>query len=186
MTLTFLYLRTRRTGYALAALAVVALTGWLWQVLSRNSTGSSTFLHTFAPLAAATIIGASLYTPMGELEATASRVLLPLRLKHLLLLLIFAALSFAILDSMPVLLIRNLAGFTGLTLVSARIVGSSFAWIVPLCYGTLALLVGHDARWAWSMHVAPNGEAAVIAVALLLLGLGIIAPAGVPDRDTFS
>lgn len=160
----------------------MAIAAWLWQRLSTSSTVGSAFLYTLAPLAAATIIGASTYTPMGDLEATASRAFLPIRLGHLLVLLVLVALGFAILDTMPVLLTRNLAGFTGLTLLTARVVGSAFAWVVPLCYGTLALLVGHDARWAWSMHVATNREATVIAAALLLLGLGVIAPTGVRDR----
>src|SRR5438309_1165685 len=37
-------------------------------------------------------------------------------------------------------LTRNLAGFTGLALLTARVLGSGLCWVLPLGYAVLALL----------------------------------------------
>jgi len=121
------------------------------------------------------VIGATTSSPLADLEATASRALPPLRLGHLGALLGLAALGLAAVSgALDGALVRDLAGFTGLALLTARLVGSAAAWIVPLGYGALAVLVGPGPRWAWPVQAATNREAVVIAATLLALGLGVV------------
>ena len=82
-------------------------------------------------------------------------------------------------------LVRNLVGFTGLTLLAARILGSGLSWAVPLGYAVLSLLApqsGQIPAWAWSVRGATDRGAAVIAMALLLAGLVLVARSGARDR----
>ncbi len=182
MRLASLYLRSRRAGLALALLTAVAAATWLWRRVAMGDALSVALLIVIPPLMAACVIGATTSSPVADLEATASRALPPLRLGHLGGLLGLAALGLAIgggaLDGA---LVRDLAGFTGLALLTARFAGSAAAWSVPLAYGALVVLVGPGPRWAWPVQAATNREAAVIAAALLVLGLGAIVGWGARD-----
>lgn len=179
MRVVYLYLRSRRAGLALTLLAVVAMTTWVWRRVAAGDALGITFLITIPPLVAACVIGATTSSPVADLEATASRALPPLRLGHLSALLGLAALGLAVAGgALDGALVRDLAGFTGLALLTARLAGSAAAWIVPLGYGALAVLVGPGPRWAWPVQAATNREAVVITAVLLALGLGVVAWSG--------
>ena len=179
MRLAYLYLCTRRTGPALALLAVVAVMTWVWRRVGAGDPLSIALLVTIPSLAAAVVIGATISSPVADLEATASRALPPLRLGHLGALLGLAALGLAAVGgALDGALVRDLAGFTGLALLTARLAGSAAAWFVPLAYGGLAVLGGPGPRWAWPVQVATNREAVVITAVLLALGLGVVAWSG--------
>ncbi len=184
MRLASLYLRSRRTGLALALLAAVAAATWLWRRVATGEDALSIMLLITAPsLTAACVIGATASSPVADLEATASRALPLLRLGHLGGLLALAALGLtAVGGALDGALVRDLAGFTGLALLTARLAGSAAAWSVPLAYGALAVLVGPTPRWAWPVQAAANQEAAVIAALLLVLGLGVIVWSGARDQ----
>jgi len=179
MRLAYLYLCSRRAGLALTLLAVVAVATWLWRRVAAGDAFGLSLLITIPPLVAACVIGATTSSPLADLEATASRALPPLRLGHLGALLGLAALGLAAAGgALDGALVRDLAGFTGLALLTARLAGSAAAWIVPLGYGALAVLVGPGPRWAWPVQTATNREAVVIAAVLLALGLGAVAWSG--------
>jgi len=183
MRLAYLYLCTRRTGPALVLLAVVAVMTWVWRRVGAGDPLSSALLVTIPSLAAACVIGATTSSPLADLEATASRALPPLRLGHLGGLLGLAALGLAAVGgALDGALVRDLAGFAGLALLTARLAGSAASWSIPFAYGTLAVLVGPGPLWAWPVQAATSREATVIAAALLVLGLRAIARSGARDR----
>ena len=195
MRLIALYLRSRLTGRAVAVLVAVAVTTWLWARWTGAATITVTLLPLTMPLAAAAIIGASAGSPFGESEVAASRPLGPLRVGHLTGLLGIAALAltlavlhWSVADGGWVL-VRNLTGFTGLALLTARVLGSGLSWVVPLGYAVLSLVApqaGQAPAWAWAVRATTDQEAAVIATALLLAGLALVARSGARDRPGVS
>ncbi len=144
-----LYLRSRRAAYATGGILGVALCAWglgSW-ILSIPEVGvkstSFVYIQVFAPVLAACMVGASAHTPFGETEMTTARPQPPLRFGHLAGLTSCAALSLilAVLawklggddqSRMVLTLLRNLAGFSGLTLLAAWIIGGRLAWVVSL------------------------------------------------------
>ena len=196
MRLAYLFLRSRRAGYAAVALAAVAALGWLaaeWPLSASQASGSRLVRVLFyMPLVAAMVIGASTHTPFGELEHTASRSLPALRFGHLAMLLIWSLATLEVLTlgrEQPyawLLLARNLAGFTGMALLTARITGSHLSWVVPLGYAVLALLTGAEGpaeftTWVWPLQPPTDGLA--LAGALVLLGAGLATAVLFGPRD---
>ncbi len=193
MRLGVLYLRSRIVGRTVAVLAAVALATWLWVWWSGTAAATVTLLPLTMPLAAAAIIGTSTGSPFGESEATASRSLRPLRCGHSAGLLVVAAVALAFaglhwsVTGGAWLLLRNLAGFTGLALLAARVLGSGLCWVVPLAYAVLSLLIptsGNVPAWAWSVRAADDRAAALGACALLLAGLAVITLVRARDART--
>lgn len=188
MRLAYLFLRSRLAGRALACLAAVAALTGLWLRWDDGEEVTALLLPLVMPLAAATIVGTSARSPFGDAEATASRSLPALRFGHLagLLLLAAAALTLAAVgaaDSGAELaraLARNLAGFVGLALLAARLVGSGASWAPPLAYSVYVLQRGPEdtTRWTWPLHAGTEREAAAIAAALLIAGLAAVAHGG--------
>ena len=194
MRLGMLYLRSRSAGRAGVFFVAIAAAAWLWLWLRWDSTSAITITSVpiVVPLAAAMVVGASAGSPFGESEATASRPLWPLRGGHLILLVAIAAVALALAvlrwsahDSAWTL-VRNLAGFTGLTLLAVRVLGSGLSWALPLGYAilsSLALRPGEQpSPWAWPALAATDRAAAVIAIGLLLAGLAAVALFSRPDR----
>jgi len=183
MRLAYLFLRSRQAGRAFVLLAVVAAATWLWRRVAAGDALSAMLLIITPSLVAAAIIGAGTSSPLADLEATASRVLPPLRLGHLGGLLGLMALGLlAVGGGLDGALVRDLAGFTGLALLTARFAGSAASWTVPFGYGALAILVGAGQRWAWPSAEATDREAVLIAGALLILGVGVIAWSGAREQ----
>jgi hypothetical protein len=136
----------------------------------------------YLPLLAAMIISAGTHAPFGEVEHTASRSLPALRLVHVALLFLVSLTTFEILTlgrTLPdawLLPARNLAGFTGIALLTARISGAHLSWIVPLIFAVAVLLIGapgsaDSAAWAWP--VQPPTDAVALASAATLLAAGL-------------
>ena len=188
--LATLYLRSRQTGpmtLALTAVTVVAGVG----LAASNSVDLDRFLRMVAPLAAAVVIGAGVGSPFGEAERTASRALPPIRLGHLSLLLATGAVLLALANIAPAdgglgILLRNGAGFVGLSLVGARLLGSGTYWMFPLAYAGAVLadfLVkpDRDASWRWPLQPADDGTSVVITLALFVVGIAVVAWFGSRD-----
>jgi hypothetical protein len=190
--LVVLHLQSRRTGAALVVLAVVAALAW-WGLDRSHDEGLTTVLLTVMPLGAAAAIGAGAGSPFGETERSASRSLPTLRLVHLGGLLLCAALVLAAANrAEPAadtawVLVRNGAGYAGLALLGARLLGAGPAWVVPIAYGMAvwaAQAVGVSAErwWMWPVEEAPDDSARLSA--LLLLGLGLLAVVPTGARET--
>jgi hypothetical protein len=186
--LIVLYLQSRRAGAALAVLAAVAAIAW-WGLDRSHTDGLEHVLLTVMPLGAAAVIGAGAGSPFGETERTASRSVPALRLGHLGGLLLIAALTLAMANrAEPAAdtawtLVRNGAGYAGLALLGARLLGARLAWVVPIAYGLAVLVteasgVPPERWWMWPVEDAPDGSARASALLLLAVGLLAIVPTG--------
>ena len=180
-----LYLASRRASRALVGILGSAALTWL--LLTRTSDPQMIqLIWIVMPLVPAVVIGVSTWSPFGEVEHTASRPLLRMRGVHLGGLLLCAILGLAVANLAAMdpefrwVLVRNLAGYTGLALIGARAFGpafgSTFSWVLPLAYGFLVRTVGDEARWAWAGHSTGRDSASVIAIILLAIGLALIVP----------
>ena len=183
-----LYLTSRRASRALVAILASAAGGWLLLALSPDRQMSK-LVELVVPLAPAVVIGSGTWSPLGEIEDTAGRPLVPLRLLHLGGLLASAAATLALAGlaasgaNTHWVLVRNLAGYTGLALIGARLQGpafaSAFCWALPVGYASLVFAASErlERTWAWAGQPASRGSALAIAVALLVIGLALILPA---------
>jgi hypothetical protein len=188
-----LHWRSRQVGRAALGLIVVALAlraGHHW------TSGDGLFPQVLLLLldaAAATIIATSAGSPFGEAENTASRPLPLLRLTHLVTLTGIAlaavgptALTTTYAISGPAVL-RDLAGLTGIALLSAALLGAHLAWAAPLgyvvyCGGELDLHISN--LRSWPTLPAGNHPATFLAAALLTAGLAAVSLAGTRDHRT--
>jgi len=196
MRLAYLYLCSRQAGRTVAVLAAVAAAAWLWLRWDSTSEITVTIVPIVVPFAAALMVGASAGSPFGEGEATGGRPLWPLRGGHLLGLVAVAAAALALAVSRWGVpdggwtLVRNLAGFTGLALLTARALGAGLSWVVPLGYASLSFLAPRPGErpspWAWPALAATDHMAALIALALLLAGLALVALSGARDAQSES
>jgi len=196
MRLAYLYLCSRQAGRTVAVLAAVAAAAWLWLRWDSTSEITVTIVPIAIPLAAAMMVGASAGSPFGESEATGGRPLWPLRGGHLLGLVALAAAALALavlrwgVPDGAWTLVRNLAGFTGLALLTARVLGAGLSWVVPLGYAILSFLAPRPGErsspWAWPALAATDHMAALIALALLLVGLVVVALPGARDAPAGS
>lgn len=202
--LVVLYVRSRRIGWAVLTLALLAVGSWIgsaWLFAQPEfgiGNGSLRPLLIFATFAAASVIGTSASAPFGETERTAARPLPPLRFGHLAaLLLIAGSLLVSVLisfdlenvrSSHPVLaLVRNLGGLVGLTLLTARLFGARLSWTVPLVFVMISYLTArlpddNFAAWAWHMQPGRDGLSWIIAAALIFAGLAVVSLYG--TRET--
>ena len=198
MRLGVLYLRSRRTPHALAALAAMAGLGVLWanamlQVpMLRGNNQIYIPVMFFIPLLSASVIGAAVYSPFGEVERASSRSLSALRLEHLagllavaLTTLMLAAMEWRY-DWAELILARNLAGFAGLAFMGAVLLGSRLSWVVPMAFGIIAYRLGaigygKFAWWAWPMQPIQNDPAWILSLGLLLVGLSAVSLQGARD-----
>jgi hypothetical protein len=188
--LTVLFLRSRMVRPALLVLTAVAAAAGV-ALDASNDSDLTLFLRMMAPLAAAAVVGVAIHSPFGETERTASQPLPPLRLAHLGLLLAYGGLGLALASVLPDdgslgMLLRNGAGFVGLALIGAWILGTAASWLLPLAYGGgvyLAYLArpASDAWWRWPLQSADDGSALAIALSLLAVGLAFVVTAGARD-----
>ena len=190
MRLTGLYLRSRLAGYALAVLLAVALlscAAGLWLLLqpSAGSGRSLVPVLLFAPLVVACVVGASTHSPFGEMERTVAHPLPALRFGHATGLLLFAAVALCLgalawgQEHAALVLVRNLAGLSGMALLSACPLGARLSWGPPFAFIAIAPFVGRGkggAQWAWWAWVdRPVTDGLPWAIVLTLLAAGLAA-----------
>ena len=174
-----------RTLVAITALACVefAVGSSSHEILGENRTLSIPWAVVL-PAVAAVVVGVGTRSAVLDLENTTLRSLPGLRAAHLGLLVGVAIVTTAIGSSRldPRLTsdlsgpgaIRNLAAFTGISLASAALLGSSLAWPVPLALAIAATTVGATGglpHW-WALPIRPDGDAVAGLAAVTLLALG--------------
>ncbi len=189
MRLWLLYLRSRLAFPALAGLLLIA--GLCWVV--GNRWGSQPDLYLIAtvtvPLAAAVVICVTTVSPFGEVEQALGRSLIGIRLSHLVGLLTVAAASLAVAATawsgvdVEWRFVRNVLGLAGLGLLSASVLGGRLSWAPPIGFATLALFqngvtTGGAPGWAWVVQPMSRETASMLALALLLVGLALVAGFG--------
>jgi hypothetical protein len=78
----------------------------------------------------------------------------------------------------PLALLRNLAGLTGLALLSARLISARAAWIAPLAFLTFSTVAVRQVEaptlWAWPFRAGADGAPRVAALALLVVSLWLV------------
>lgn len=190
MRLTALFLRSRRAGYALAALGCVALLAWAagWLVLYRPA-ATVEYLSpvvVFAALLAACVVGVGAGSPFGETEKAVAFPLPALRFVHLAGLLVCVAGAFLVVSlawDRPVaaaMLVRGLLGLSGMAFLAALTLGGRLSWTLPVLFVAIIPFVGDgsgESRWAWWAWVdQPAGDPVswLLAAVLLVCGLGLV------------
>ena len=196
MRISWLYMRSRLAVHTGAILTMVALTTWAvapWALSRPLANPALVPVLTLAPLVSACALGASTRSPFGDAERSVARPLSALRLGHLVGLLVWAALAL-FLVSLPWnydaarILVRNLAGLSGLAFIAARLLGGHLSWTLPLAFAVIAPVAGGGARngglalWAWMGRPPTDLTSILIALALLTVGLAVVCSAG--SRET--
>lgn len=180
-----LYARSRtlpRTVAAIAATAALAV--WAAHGLDAYLDPSRRVpVVALAPLAAAAVIGASLYSASDELDRTAVRPWWRRRLVHLLALTALAAalLPWAVLGHTssfgPPAMIRNTLGCVGLTAGAAVLLGAGLSWLPVFGYvsavyvGAAGLRGGSVPLWAWLVQPAGQRDAWLVALVAFVAGV---------------
>lgn len=204
MRFVFLYLRTRRTSRTVFTLSLIAPVTWAltWLLVETSpygvGSGGLTLLLVFGTLAAACVVGTGVRSPFGDAERVAARPLTPVRFGHVAGMLLWAALllstallSFDLEGASPeyplLVLLRNLAGFSGLAFLTASIAGAQLSWIPPFAVSIVYLTLmstGGDlfSRWAMRSHDGNHGPSWLIALTLLGVGVGVVSLLG--SRET--
>ncbi|MEV5886391.1 hypothetical protein AB0L74_27415 [Streptomyces sp. NPDC052020] len=187
-----LYARSRALPRAVAALAATAALA-VWGAYGLDAyldPSRQVPVVALAPLSAAAVIGASLYSASGELDRTAVRPWWRRRLAHLLALTACAALllPLAVLGNPspfgPSAMIRNTLGCTGLTAAAAALAGARLSWLPVFGYVSAVYLGSANARgalapvWAWPVQPAGSPWAWATALAAFLAGGALYAVRG--------
>ena len=171
----------------LAACAIALRTALHW--LPRSGVYARQIPLTIEAGAAA-VIGVTTRSPFGEPERATGRWLPWLRLAASVALTgiavgtLAAGAAAAHLAGGAAGLARDLAGFTGIALLTAVLAGGALAWIGPVAYlgiTTPALSAGWTTPWIWPAR-PPHDRGAVICAALIFAaGLMLVTVRGARD-----
>jgi len=184
--LAWLHLRSRRAPLGLALIIAIAT---ILRALQHWTDGPGVAARTLPlvlTVGAAAIIAASSQSPFADPE----RATWPppwLRLIQVAGFVLAAAglLALARLGDDPLAAIRNLAGFTGIALITATLISAPLAWITPLAYALYCSgQIDAQAVNLWSWPALPSSNHTAMVIALLLLGTGITAITRFGARDS--
>jgi hypothetical protein len=171
----------------LAAGAIALRTALHW--LPRSGVYSRQIPLTIEAGAAA-VIGVTTRSPFGEPERAAGRWLPLLRLSSCLALAaaavgaLAAGAASAHLAGGTAGMVRDMAGFTGLALLTAALAGGALAWIGPVAYlgiTTPALSAGWTTPWTWPARPPHDRGAAICAALVFGVGLMLVTVRGARD-----
>jgi hypothetical protein len=171
----------------LAACAIALRTALHW--LPRTGVYSRQIPLTIEAAAAA-VIGVTTRSPFGEAERAAGRLLPFLRLGTCLGLAaaavgaLAAGSASAHLAGGTVGMLRDLAGFTGIALLTAVLLGGALSWIGPIAYlgVTLpALTSGWATPWVWPARPPHDHGAALCAALVFSAALTLVTLRGARD-----
>jgi hypothetical protein len=186
-----LYLASRQTRTTLIVLAATAAALRATEPVTRSPGVFPELTLLLLTFAGAAVIATATRNPFGETEHTASSPLPALRLIHVAIMTAVAAATTAVAGwtssygiSGPAIM-RDLAGFTGIALLTAAVLGAHLAWTVSLGYVMYCgaeLDLQSYRLWSWPILPASNHAAAAIAAGLLIAGISIATMTGARDR----
>ena len=194
LRLAWLYLVSRRIPAAfvlLVALGALLWTSLTWRWTIAGGPAAQELVPLVVETGAAAVIAVTTYGPFGEPERATGRWLPWLRLGAALAL---TAAAFGVLaagatgGALPggtVALLRNLAGMTGLGLLSAALLGGAFGWIGPMTYWLIiegALAGSWTTPWAWPARPPHDRGAAICAALAFAAGAVVITLRGSRER----
>jgi hypothetical protein len=184
MRFTILYARSRLVPRALQIIGTIATGTWLLELVVQQLHFHVNVLPLAAPAACAMTIVTSTRSPFADAEYATSRPLLTLRAGHIIALLGAACGALAIATTAAHIPggiasdVRNTAGLTGMSLITARLVGTNLFWPVPFAYVVYCgaiLDAGAADLWSWPAIDPTSTAAAITALCLLAGGLAVSA-----------
>ena len=187
-----LHLASRRVPASLLALAVVAVA--LRVVLHWTPAGGaySVMFPLTGAAAAATVVGVTTHSPLGEPELVAGQWLPWLRFGAVLATagaacgaLALGAVGGRLTLGAPALL-RDLAGLTGIALLTAALLGAGLSWTGPLIYLVVSVYAVRQSwatPWLWSARPAHDRGAAICVVLVFAAGLAAVTVRGASRRS---
>jgi hypothetical protein len=193
LRLAWLHAVSRRIPVALGLLAALgallwAALYWHWNIAGGHA--AEEMLPLVIETGAAAVIAVTTYGPFGEPERATGRWLPWLRLAAALVLTAaaFGALAAGAtggaLPGGTLAMLRNLAGMTGIGLLSAAVLGGAFGWTGPMAYWLVtetALAAGWTTPWVWPGRPPHDRGAAICASAVFAAGLVAITVLGARD-----
>lgn len=190
LRLAWLYLVSRRVPGALALLAGFGVL--LWAALFRHwNVAGGAAARMVIPLiveaGVAAVIAVSTYGPFGEPERATGRWLPYLRLGTAVALtaaavgVLAAGATGGALPGGFLALLRDVAGVTGIGLLSAAVLGGALAWTGPMAYLVLtesALAAGWTTPWIWPARPVHDLGGALCAAAAFTAGAMLLTVRG--------
>jgi hypothetical protein len=195
LRLVRLYVASRRVPVALGALVgcssvLRAALEWHWVPSSGPLTQQ---LPVLLEVGAASVIAVTTYSPFGEPERATGRWRPYLRFGTAIALtgiavgLLSAGAAAAQLPGGTLDMLRNVAGITGIGLLSAAVIGGALSWIGPMAYLVLceeAILNAWRTPWTWPDRPPHDAGAAVCATLAFFIGTAVITVLGPLQRGS--
>jgi hypothetical protein len=191
--LAWLYLASRRVPGALALIAGLGVLLWaalFWHWNVAGGVAAAMVIPLTIQVGTTAVIAVTTYGPFGEPERATGRWLPCLRLGTAVAL---TAIAVGVLaagstgGTLPegfLAMARNVAGITGVGLLSAGLLGGLLAWAGPMAYLVLAesmMAGGRSSPWVWPTEPAHNLEAALCAAGFFVAGAALITLRGVRE-----
>ena len=197
LRLACLYLVSRRAPAALALLAGLGALLWAalrWRWTIAGGPAAQLVIPLTIETGAAAVIAVTAHGPFGEPERAAGRWLPCLRLGAIMALtaaaagLLAAGAAGGALPGGFLAMARNVAGITGIGLLSAVALSGALAWTGPMAYLVLTetmLSGGRSSPWVWPTRPPHNLAAALCAAGIFAAGAALITLRGPrePARD---
>ena len=188
-----LYLASRRVSVAAGALVGCSLVlraalDWHWIPSSGPLTQQ---LPVLLEAGTASVIAITTYSPFGDPERASGRWLPYLRFGTALALtaiavgLLSAGAAAAHLPGGTADMVRNVAGITGIGLISAAVIGAGLSWIGPIAYLALSeysILNAWGNPWIWPTRPSQDAGATLCATLAFVAGAALITALGARQR----
>jgi hypothetical protein len=193
LRLPWLYLISRRAPAALGLLAGLAALLWSalhWHWAIAGGPAAQLFISLTIETGAAAVIAVTTYGPFGDPERATGRWLPYLRLGAVAALtaIAYGALAAGVtggaLPGGTLALLRNLAGITGIGLLSAAAFGGAFGWTGPFAYlvvTEVALGGNPTTPWVWPARPPHDLGGALCAALVFAAGTAAITLFGARD-----
>jgi len=193
LRLAWLYLGSRRVPAAAGLLAgfgalLWAALHWHWNV--SGGPAAAIVIPLVIEAGAAAVIAVTTYGPFGEPERATGRWLPYLRLGTAVALTaagvgaLAAGSTGGTLPEGFLAMFRNVAGITGVGLLSAAVLGGMLAWAGPMAYLVLTetmLAGGRTSPWVWPTEPSHDLGAALCAAGVFAAGAALITLRGVRE-----